>query len=123
LWQFKITASKKKRHKTKMQYLKPLTLAKEKGVAGIEILIEIVIGLFVLGVLVFSITLMGSEIQDQDTIGNDSKGIINDTYQAIGQVVDWFPIIIIFGAIVVLILLTVLIIRTVKTSGYGGGGA
>ena len=106
-----------------MQYLKPLTLAKEKGVAGIEILIEIVIGLFVLGVLVFSITLMGSEIQDQDTIGNDSKGIINDTYQAIGQVVDWFPIIIIFGAIVVLILLTVLIIRTVKTSGYGGGGA
>ena len=47
---------------------------------------------------------------------------INDTYQSIGEIVDWFPIIIIFGAIVVLILLTVLIIRTVRTAGYGGAG-
>jgi len=104
-----------------MQNMQTLELKKDRGVAGIEVLIEIVIGLFVLGILIFAITLMGSEIAQQDSITNDSIGIINDTYQAIGEVVDWFPIIIIFGAIVVLILLTVLIIRSIRSTGEGGG--
>ena len=41
---------------------------------------------------------------------------INDTYQSISDVTDWFPTFIVLGALVVLILLVVIIITAIKRS-------
>ena len=46
--------------------------------------------------------------------------VMNDTTSSIGSVTDWFPIFIVIGAMVVLILLTVIIITAIKGSGLMG---
>ena len=43
--------------------------------------------------------------------------VVNATSSSIGSVTDWFPIIIVITAMVVLILLTVLIIKAIRSSG------
>lgn len=48
-------------------------------------------------------------------------GTINDTGQSIASVTDWFDIFIVIGAMVVLILLTVVIITAIRGSGMVGG--
>jgi hypothetical protein len=50
-----------------------------------------------------------------------SVGVINDTTNAIATTTDWFDIFIVIGAMVVLILLTVLIIGAIRGSGMVGG--
>jgi len=54
----------------------------------------------------------------QDRVGADT---INDTYQSLGTVTDWFPTFIILGALVVLILLVVIIITSIRRSGITEG--
>jgi len=55
---------------------------------------------------------------------NTATGVINDTTASISTVTDWFPIFIVIGAMVVLILLTVIIIVSIRGSGLmEGGGA
>jgi flagellar basal body-associated protein FliL len=50
--------------------------------------------------------------------------VINDTNDALSDVTDWFSIFIVIGAMVVLILLTVIIIVAIRGSGMiSGGGA
>jgi flagellar basal body-associated protein FliL len=48
---------------------------------------------------------------------NTATDVINDTGSAISEVVDWFSIFIVIGAMVVLILLTVIIITAIRGSG------
>jgi hypothetical protein len=57
------------------------------------------------------------------TYDADNAGTIaiNDTSNAIGGVTDWFDIFIVIGAMVVLILLTVIIITSIRGSGLVGG--
>jgi len=105
--------------------MKTLTELKEKysnkkGIAGLEIMLGVVTMLFVIGLLVMIFTYMGSELMDQvdDTT---SDNVINDTRTAIADVTDWFGIIIVITAMVVLILLTTLIIRAIRGSGLSGG--
>lgn len=50
-------------------------------------------------------------------------GVINDTSGAIAGVTDWFDIFIVIGAMVVLILLTVIIITAIRSSGMVSSGA
>lgn len=62
------------------------------------------------------------------TYDADSSGavsVINDTRTSIASVTDWFDIFIVIGAMVVLILLTVIIITAIRSSGMvdGGNGA
>ena len=55
------------------------------------------------------------------TYAGESFTAINDTTSAISDVTDWFSIFIVIGAMVVLILLTVIIITAIRGSGLIGG--
>ena len=94
----------------------------DKGVAGLTILLSLVTMLFVIGLIVMIFALMGGELQDATT-DTTAIGVINDTSTAISSVTDWFDIFIVIGAMVVLILLTVIIITAIRGSGMMGGGA
>jgi len=58
-------------------------------------------------------------IYEADTI---ATGVMNDTTSGIAGVVDWMDIFIVIGAMVVLILLTVIIITSIRGSGMVDGG-
>jgi len=94
----------------------------DKGVAGLTILLSLVTMLFVIGLIVMIFALMGGELQDATTDAT-AIGVINDTTSSISSVTDWFPIFIVIGAMVVLILLTVIIIVSIRGSGLMSGGA
>jgi len=94
----------------------------DKGVAGLTILLSLVTMLFVIGLLVMIFALMGGELQDSTTDATAIK-VINDTTSSISSVTDWFPIFIVIGAMVVLILLTVIIITAIRGSGLMAGSA
>ena len=75
-----------------------------------------------IGLLVMIFAMMGGELQDATT-DTTAIGVINDTTVSISSVTDWFPIFIVIGAMVVLILLTVIIITAIRGSGLMGGSA
>ena len=101
------------------------SMKKDEGVAGLTVLLSIIVMLFTIGFLVMIFTIMGAELQSsiQDDITNNATavGVINDTSNALAGVVDWFGIIIVIGAMVVLILLTVIIISAIRGSGMVQG--
>ena len=76
---------------------------------------------------------LGSDFLDADVLisysytynaENTATGVMNETTVAIAGVTDWFGIFIVIGAMVVLILLTVIIVGAVKGSGLmSSGGA
>lgn len=95
----------------------------DKGTAGLTILLSLIVMLFIIGLIVMIFSLMSAELQDatDDTTAID---VINDTGQSLAGVTDWFDIFIVIGAMVVLILLTVIIITAIRSSGMvAGGGA
>ena len=94
----------------------------DKGVAGLTILLSLVTMLFVIGLLVMIFALMGGELQDATT-DKVAIEVINDTTSSISSVTDWYPIFIVIGAMVVLILLTVIIITAIRGSGLMVGGS
>ena len=54
---------------------------------------------------------------------NGATDVMNDTTVGIAGVTDWFPIFVVIGAMVVLILLTVIIITAIRGSGLMGESA
>lgn len=94
----------------------------DKGVAGLTILLSLVVMLFIIGLIVMIFALMSAELQDA-TDDATAVDIINDTGTAISGVTDWFDIFIVIGAMVVLILLTVIIITAIRSSGMVAGGS
>ena len=94
----------------------------DKGVAGLTILLSLVVMLFVIGLVVMIFSLMSASLQDATT-DPTAISVINDTGQAISSVTDWFDIFIVIGAMVVLILLTVIIITAIRGSGMVSAGA
>lgn len=97
-------------------------MKQDKGVAGLTILLSLITMLFVIGLLVMIFALMGSELQDATTDAT-AIDVINDTTVSISGVTDWYTIFIVIGAMVVLILLTVIIITAIRGSGLMAGGA
>ena len=97
-------------------------LKQDKGVAGLTILLSLIVMLFVIGLLVMIFALMGGELMDA-TDDPTAIGVINDTTTSISTVTDWYPIFIVIGAMVVLILLTVIIITAIRGSGMMGVSA
>ena len=93
----------------------------DKGTAGLTILLSLIVMLFIIGLIVMIFSLMSSELQGATT-DTTAIGIINDTGQALSGVTDWFDIFIVIGAMVVLILLTVIIITAIRSSGMIAGG-
>lgn len=95
----------------------------DKGQAGLSILLGLVVMLFIIGLIVMIFSLMSGELQTATTDATAIQ-VINDTGQSISSVTDWFDIFIVIGAMVVLILLTVIIITAIRGSGMvAGGGA
>ena len=94
----------------------------DKGVAGLTILLSLIVMLFIIGLIVMIFALMSAELQGATT-DVTAINVINDTGQAISSVTDWFSIFIVIGAMVVLILLTVIIITAIRGSGMIQGGA
>ena len=97
-------------------------LKKDRGTAGLTILLSVVTMLFVIGLLVMIFALMGGELQGATT-DTTAIGVINDTTASIASVTDWFPLFIVITAMVVLILLTVIIITAIRSSGLMGSGS
>ena len=91
-------------------------MRKDKGTAGLNVLLSVITMLFVIGLIVMIFALMGGELQDATTDATATE-VINETSTAIADVTDWFPIIIVITAMVVLILLTVIIITAIRGSG------
>lgn len=54
---------------------------------------------------------------------NTATGVMNDTTAGISSVTDWYPIFVVIGAMVVLILLTVIIITAIRGSGLMSQGS
>ena len=98
------------------------SLKQDKGVAGLTILLSLVTMLFVIGLLVMIFALMGGELQTSTTDAT-AIDVINATTSSISSVTDWFDIFIVIGAMVVLILLTVIIITAIRGSGLMAGGS
>lgn len=96
-------------------------LKQDKGVAGLTVLLSLIVMLFVIGLLVMIFALMGGELQGATTDAT-AIGVINDTTTSISSVTDWYDIFIVIGAMVVLILLTVIIIVAIRGSGLMAGG-
>jgi len=94
----------------------------DKGVVGLTILLSLIVMLFIIGLIVMIFSLMGAELM---TATKDTTAIntINETSQAISGVTSWFGIFIVIGAMVVLILLTVIIITAIRGSGMISAGA
>ena len=99
-----------------------LGLRHDKGVAGLTVLLSLIVMLFIIGLLVMIFALMGGELQGATT-DVTAIAVINDTTSSISSVTDWYDIFIVIGAMVVLILLTVIIIVAIRGSGLMSGGA
>lgn len=95
---------------------------KNRGVAGLTILLSLVTMLFVVGLIVMIFALMGGELADATT-DTTADNVIGNTTDSISSVTDWFALFIVIGAMVVLILLTVIIITAIRGSGLLAGGA
>jgi len=100
-------------------------LNEKKGVAGLEVLLSIITMLFMIGIIVMVFVIGGAQLQQtlENSVTNNASAVavINDTYQSLGTVTDWFPTFIILGALVVLILLVVIIITSIRRSGITEG--
>jgi len=94
----------------------------DKGVAGLTVLLSLIVMLFVIGLLVMIFSLMSGELQGATTDAT-AIDVINDTGQSLAGVTDWFDIFIVIGAMVVLILLTVIIITAIRSSGMVATGS
>lgn len=91
-------------------------MRKDKGTAGLTVLLSVITMLFVIGLIVMIFSLMGAELQGA-TDDSTAIDVINDTATSIAGVTTWFPIIVVITAMVVLILLTVIIITAIRGSG------
>lgn len=96
-------------------------LKQDKGVAGLTILLSVVAMVFIIGFLVMIFAIMGANLMS-NTTDTTAIGVINDTTLAIADVPTWFPIIITIAVMVSLILLTVIIIVAIRSTGLLAGG-
>ena len=107
--------------KSKSQQNLVAPMKRDKGVAGLTILLSVVAMVFIIGFLVMVFAIIGSELGD-NTTDPVAVDVINDTTVAIAGVTSWFPIIITITVMVALILLTVIIIVAIRSSGILAGG-
>lgn len=98
--------------------------SKKKGqVGGLNIFLQVIVMVFVIGIIVMAFVLTGSTLK-ASTTDADAQLVIGNTTESLSGVSDWFPIFITIAAVVALILLIVLIIISLRGAGLmGGGGA
>jgi len=92
----------------------------KKGVAGLNVLLSLISMIFMIGIIVMVFVIAGAKLKD--TVDDaEAKAVINSTYNAIADTPDWFPTFIVLGSLVVLILLVVIIINSIRSSGITEG--
>ena len=87
-----------------------------KGIAGLNVFLSMIIMLFMIGLIIMVFTISGAKLKAATT-DTEAISVINTTYHSLGDAVDWFSTFIVLGAMVVLILLTVIIINAIRGSG------
>ena len=92
----------------------------EKGVAGLNIFLAVIVMIFMIGLIVMVFAVAGNKLMQTSGLDNNSIELVNDTIIAIGESVDWFSTFIVLAALVVLILMVVLIVTSIRGTGYGG---
>jgi len=95
-------------------------MKQEKGIGGMSILLSVVTSIFIAGILIALFAITGAEMMDA-TDDATAIDVINDSTIAIGDTVDWFPIIITVGAVVVVIALIAIVITAIRGTGFLGG--
>jgi hypothetical protein len=98
-----------------------LFMKNKKGVAGLNVLLSLITMLFMIGLVIMVFTISGSRLKASLSDDTEAQDVINTTYHSLSDTVDWFPTFIVLGALVVLVLLAVIIIRSVKGSGLTEG--
>lgn len=102
-------------------------LKRDRGVAGLNILLTVIIALFMIGFLVMIFALMGGELEsslEEDVVRNKTaRDVINATYTELAEVTDWYDIIIVITVMVVLVLLAAVVIGVIKGFSARAGGA
>lgn len=93
-----------------------------KGVAGLNLFLAVITMLFMIGLIVMVFAVAGNKLMSTAQLDNTSIEIINETVIAIGSATDWFSTFIVLAALVVLILMVVLIVNSIRGTGYIGGG-
>lgn len=97
-------------------------MRKEKGIAGLNVLLSIVSMLFMIGIIIMVYIVAGNKLSS--TIGDvDASTSINATTLALSGVTDWFSTFIVLAALVVMVLLVVIIINSIRGSGLTEGGS
>ena len=100
-----------------MEYKK---LDKKKGVVGLEILVAIITSIFMIGMIVMAFVVAGSQLKATLT-DTSAQDVVNTTYNSISGVTTWFGTFIVLGAVIVLVLMIVLLVRALRGSGMAGG--
>ena len=119
--QLRLQKGDKKRMKNTSTQNLVAPMKRDKGVAGLTILLSVVAMVFIIGFLVMVFAIIGSQLATNSGSAT-ATDVINDTTNAIAGVTQWFPIIITITVMVALILLTVIIIVAIRSSGILAGG-
>ncbi len=102
----------------------------KKGAAGLNVLVSVVVGIFVVallaGILAITNSKMIDTVDDYNVAGNASTGykyqvardMINDSTVAMGGVSDYFSLYITVGALVGIISLVALVIVVIRGTGF-----
>lgn len=97
-------------------------LQEKKGVAGLNVYLSLITMLFMIGIIVMVFIIAGNKLQGAvDDPG--AAASINDTTNSITTATDFFPTFIVLGSMVVLVLLTVIIINSIRATGVTSEGA
>ena len=91
----------------------------KKGVAGTEVVIQLMIAVFVIGLLAMLIAVTGASLMDSTT-NVEAVQIINDTIQSVSDVPDNFSLWLVVGGLVVVIGLIAFVIVTLRGTGMMG---
>ena len=97
----------------------------EKGVAGLNVFLGVIVSLFMIGLIVMVFVIAGGRLENvarTDLADNTSANVINQTKIALSGATDWFDIFIVLAALVVLVLLVVVIVSAIGGAGLTGGG-
>ena len=91
----------------------------KKGVAGTDVVVQLMVAVFVIGLLGMLIAITGASLMDSTT-NPDAISIINGTIQAVSGVSDNFSLWLVVGGLVVVIGLIAFVIITLRGTGMMG---
>jgi len=99
-----------------MQYSK----LNRKGIAGTEVVIQLMVAVFVIGLLAMLIAITGASLMGSVT-NPTAISVINDTIRSVADVPDNFSLWLVVGGLVVVIGLIAFVIVTLRGTGMMGG--